>query len=71
MNRKPATLYLDQYGNQWFARTVAELRKQIGAGGSRVTRMYEDRGNRVIHVGYVIGQHWCRAFAPIEKQVTP
>jgi len=56
-------LYLDQYGNRWFARTVAELRAQIGGG--RVSKMYIDaKGGETHHVGYVVGQHWCTAYAP-------
>ena len=67
---KSATLYIDQYGNKWFARTVAELRKQIAGGGSRVSRMYIDKHNgKTVHVGYVVGDHWCTAYAPNEKPV--
>ncbi len=60
-------LYLDQWGNRWFARTVAELRAQIGGGGSRVSKMYSERpGGGDVHTGYVVGAHWCTAFAPVE-----
>jgi len=64
-------LYIDQYGNRWWARTVAELRQQIGNGSSRVSKMYHDKymkdgTQRTYHTGYVVGQHWCTAFVPYE-----
>lgn len=63
MNGK-LTLYVDQYGNNWYARTVKELREQIGGS---VQKMYEDKTNgSAVHIGYVVGQHWCRAFQPVE-----
>lgn len=66
---KNATLYLDQYGNRFYARTVKELRAQIGMGGSRVSRMYQDKKDgRTVCTGYVIGTHWLSAFAPVEKE---
>lgn len=63
--RGKLTLYLDQYGNRFFARTVAELRDKIGGG--RVSRMYADKNDgHTVHVGYVVGPHWCTAFQPME-----
>lgn len=60
-------LYIDQYGSRFWARTVAELRKQIGMGGSRVLKMYVDKKDgRTVHIGYVIGEHWLTAYAPVE-----
>lgn len=66
MNGKQ-TLYVDQWGNQFRAKTVAELRDQIGMGGSRVVKMYEDKrdGTRV-HTGYVVGDHWLTAYQAVE-----
>jgi hypothetical protein len=56
-------LYRDQYGNTWFASTVRELKNRIGGG--RVSKMYRDGKNgAAIHVGYVVGQHWCTAYRP-------
>ena len=64
---KQATLYLDQFGNKWFARTVRELRTQIGGG--RVSKMYRDKADgRAVHVGYVIGKHWCAGYLPMEHK---
>lgn len=67
---KNATLYIDQYGNRFYARTVKQLRLQIGMGGSRVSRMFADSKNGdVLHVGYVIGSHWLTAYAPCERKI--
>ena len=59
-------LYVDQFGNHFFASSVKELRSQIGMGGSRVSKMYRDRKDgSPVHVGYVIGVHWLEMFAPV------
>jgi hypothetical protein len=66
MNGKP-TLYLDQWGNRFWASTLKDLRKQIEMGGSRVAKMYVDKKDGdVAHVGYVIGQHWLTAYQRVE-----
>lgn len=63
-------LYIDQYGNKFFASTVKELRSQIGNGGSRVGKMYRDKKDgTTIHCGYVIGPHWLTMYAPVEREV--
>ena len=65
MNGK-TMLYLDQFGNRWFASTVAELRRKIGYGP--VSKMYVDGADgRTYHIGYVVGRHWCEAFAPMRN----
>ena len=57
-------LYLDQWGNKFWARTVKELREQIPG---RVSKMYVDKKDgSIAHVGYVIGEHWLTAYAPVE-----
>lgn len=67
MQNKP-TLYLDQYGNRFWAKTIKELRNQIGMGGSRVSKMYRDKKDgRIVHVGYVVGSHWLTAYQPVER----
>jgi hypothetical protein len=64
-------LFIDQYGNRFYAKSVKDLRSQIGGGGSRVSPMYVDRDNGdVIQTGYVIGQHWLTAFVPFERIVS-
>ena len=64
------TLYIDQWGNRFWANTVKELRNQIGRGGSRVSKMYRDKKDgRIVHVGYVIAEHWLTAYQPVEVEV--
>ena len=66
INKKAKRLFIDQYGNRFYAHTVKELRKQIGAGGSKVEKMYCDRKDgSTIHTGYVIGGHWLTMYAPV------
>lgn len=65
--RGTLTLYLDQYGNRIFARTLQELQQK--AFGGKVSKMYSDtKDGRTLHVGYVIGKHWFSAFRPFEQE---
>ena len=59
-------LYLDQFGNYFYARTV-----KVGSSGSRIAKMYVENGadGEPRHIGYVIAGHWLRMFAPIELPV--
>lgn len=67
MNGKP-TLYIDQWRGHYWAKTVKELREQIGMGGGRVSKMYVDKKDgRSVHIGYCVGQHWLTAYQPVEK----
>lgn len=69
--RKPKTkvvplnkLYIDQYGDKYYARTVKELREKIGGGS--VSKMYCDGvDGKVYHIGYCIGKHWFNCFTPM------
>lgn len=62
-------LYIDQWGTRFWAKTVKGLRQQVSLGGSRVSKMYRDKKDgRVVHVGYVVGKHWCTAYQPVEIQ---
>lgn len=60
-------VYIDQYGNVFYADSVKKLRSSIGMGGSRVSKMYHDATDgSVKHIGYVIAGHWLTAYAPVE-----
>lgn len=62
------TLYIDQWGSKYWAKTVKELRERVGMGGSRVSKMYRDKKDgRTVHVGYVVGEHWLTAYRPVEN----
>ena len=64
-------LYLDQFGNYFYAGTVRELRGKVGSSGSRIAKMYVRNGadGEPRHIGYVIAGHWLRVCAPIELPV--
>jgi hypothetical protein len=65
---QPVLLYIDQYGQPVWARTVRELRER--AGGGRVSKMYSDKlDGRTVHAGYVVGQRWFSAYRPVEKPI--
>lgn len=58
-------LFIDQYGQRIFARTVRELRSKVGGG--RVFKIYRDKQDgRTVHCGYGIGTRWFNMFAPVE-----
>lgn len=60
-------LYIDQWGQKFWARTVKELRSNIEMGGSRVSKMYVDKkSGGTAHIGYVVGRHWLTAYQPVE-----
>ena len=63
MNGK-RTLYIDQWGNRFWASTVRELKEELGR--SKASRMFRDTRDGTKHVGYVIGSHWLTAYAPVE-----
>lgn len=59
------TLYIDQYGQPVWARTVKELREKCGGG--RVFKLYRDKEDgRSVHVGYGVGSRWFDAYWPVE-----
>ena len=59
---KPNHLFLDQFGEPIWARTVKELREKVGGG--RVSTMYRDKKDgSVVRCGYVIGRRWFSRFA--------
>lgn len=62
-------LYIDQYGNKFGAKSVRELRRKIGNGGSRVSKMFVDRKGQTLHTGYVVGRHWLTMYKPVEIPV--
>jgi hypothetical protein len=65
---KPHHLFLDQFGEPIWARTVKELREKVGGG--RVSTMYRDKKDgSVVRCGYVIGRRWFSRFAPVEIRV--
>ena len=61
----PDRLYIDQFGNRFFAGTRKELSEQIPG---KVSPMYIDKKDgTTVRVGYVIGQHCLRCYVPLEQ----
>lgn len=64
--KKPMILWVDQYGDKVWARTVKELREKVGGG--KVSKMYHDfKEGPPAHVGYVVGSRWFNAFLPMRR----
>lgn len=62
----PDYLWIDQYGNKFRARTRKELVQKVGGG--KVSIMYVDKSDgTTVRAGYVVGQHWCSQYAPVER----
>jgi hypothetical protein len=63
------TLYVDQYGNKYYAYTLKELKERHYIPG-KVSKMYVDgKDGKTYHIGYVIGQFWLKAYRPIRQEV--
>jgi hypothetical protein len=63
-------LYIDQYGNKFYAATLKALRSQIANGNSRVSIMYMDSAlHGTMRTGYVIGQHWLTEYVATVRKV--
>ena len=57
-------LFIDQAGNQFFAKTLHELKRQCYNKQAR--KQYVDsKVGRPVHCGYVIGDRWLTAYDPI------
>lgn len=65
MSKKQMKLFVSQYGDKFYAKTIKELREQIPG---RCSKMYIDRKGKTLHVGYVIGKLWLAMYAPIEVE---
>ncbi len=59
---------IDQYGQTYHDLGPHPRKELINRIGSKhVSKMYHDKNDgSVVHVGYVIGQHWCTLY-----EVTP
>jgi len=68
VNMKIRKLYVDQWGNHFYADTVKELKEEVGAGKVRI--MYRDKKDgSTVRCGYIIGQHWLEAYMPFEQKI--
>ena len=63
--KKEYKLYIDQYNNIVYARTLKELQEK--AGGGRIGKMYADKTDgSTVHTGYVVGKRWFEHYQRIE-----
>ena len=61
------TLFVDQYGNKFYSKTLKELRKQIPG---RISCMYVDgKDGKIYRAGYIVGRHWLTAYRPFETAI--
>jgi len=57
-------VWIDQYGNTFYANTLKELKEQIPG---RISKMHQDHKDKTYNVGYVIGQHWLNRYTAVTK----
>lgn len=50
------SLYIDQYGQKYYAKTIKELKQKLGY--SRASKLYHDLNGKTYHQGYVLGPYW-------------
>lgn len=63
---KPKMLYIDQWGNRFWAATIKALCREVGR--SKARRMYvEGKDGKTYHTGYVVGKHWLSAYTPMRN----
>lgn len=68
MNKRQRKLYIDQYGNHFFASTIKELKELVG--GTKASPMYIDKKDgSTVKVGVIIRNHWLTAYVPYEKAI--
>ena len=65
--RKRTLLLVDQHGCMYHANSVKSLVRAVsGYGSPRVRRLCRRTPNGgAEHVGYVVGDRWCRAYLPV------
>lgn len=62
---KALDVFIDQYEQHFYARTLKDLRNCIPGA---VSKMYRDGADgQPIHVGYCIGKLWLTRYTPVEK----
>lgn len=62
---KEYKLYVDQYGDTVYARTLKELQEK--AGGGKIDKMCVDKTDgSTVHTGYVVGKRWFEHYKKIE-----
>lgn len=67
MLKGKCTLLVDQYGYNIYASTLKEVHEQVRG---HISKMYrEDKDGKTYHIGYVVGEHWFRAFKPVNIPV--
>lgn len=59
-------VFINQYGRVYYARTLKELRAQIPG---RLSKMYQDGGGKIYHIGYVVGSEWLDMYESVAREV--
>lgn len=58
------TLFRDQYRNTFFARSLEELKEEVGY--TKADKMYiDDLNGNTYHCGYILGDHWLTAYQEV------
>lgn len=65
-------MYLDQYGQKYFASTLKELKEKVcpHTRYPKTSVMYVDKKDgRTVRVGYAISEFWLTEYIPSEREV--
>lgn len=64
---KTHKVFINQYGQVYYAETLKELRTKIPG---HLSKMYcDDKDGKSFHVGYVIGHEWFTMYKSVIKEV--
>jgi len=65
MEQELHKLFVDQYGNKFYAKNPKHLKEQYGIKG-KIERIFNDGvDGKTYWTGYKIGQHWFDLFTPL------
>lgn len=66
MKTKPLRVFIDQYGQVFWAENVKDLQQKLGG---RVSKMYVDKKDgSTVHIGYVVGKLWLTEYQRVERK---
>ncbi len=67
--RKLNKLWIDQYGNRFWAKTITQLKADRSIPGAIFKIYFEDAATgETFQTGWGIGKHWFDVYTPMRKE---